>query len=150
MYKLTAPPTLPQFDLVRPKHFWQYEKCNVTSHWYFNGHFHDCHWDEHLYLFVGQSGFPQRRKGQPTPVFLSGKSHEQRSQAGYSPWGHSVKHNWVTKQTTTKTGFLICKLPTCILCPFFCLIVCLFLNDLSALCTTFCPVLALCLWCLFK
>ena len=29
-----------------------------------------------------------RRKWQPTPVFLSGKSHGQRSLAGYSPWGH--------------------------------------------------------------
>ena len=25
---------------------------------------------------------------QPTPVFLPGKSHGQRSLAGYSPWGH--------------------------------------------------------------
>ena len=24
---------------------------------------------------------------QPTPVFLSGESHGQRSQVGYSPWG---------------------------------------------------------------
>ena len=31
---------------------------------------------------------PWRRKWQPTPVFLSGKSHGQRSLAGYSPWGH--------------------------------------------------------------
>ena len=28
-----------------------------------------------------------RRKWQPTPVFLSGKSHGQRSLAGYSPQG---------------------------------------------------------------
>ena len=28
------------------------------------------------------------RKWQPTPVFLPGESHEQRSLAGYSPWGH--------------------------------------------------------------
>ena len=27
-----------------------------------------------------------RRKWQPTPVFLPGKSHGQRSLAGYSPW----------------------------------------------------------------
>ena len=26
------------------------------------------------------------RKGQPIPVFLPGKSHEQRRLAGYSPW----------------------------------------------------------------
>ena len=30
----------------------------------------------------------QRRKWQPTPVFLPGKSHGQRSVADYSPWGH--------------------------------------------------------------
>ena len=29
-----------------------------------------------------------RRKWQPIPVSLPGKSHGQRSQAGYSPWGH--------------------------------------------------------------
>ena len=28
---------------------------------------------------------PWRRKWQPTPVFLSGESHGQRSLAGYSP-----------------------------------------------------------------
>ena len=28
-----------------------------------------------------------RRKRQPTPIFLPGKSHGQRSLAGYSPWG---------------------------------------------------------------
>ena len=31
---------------------------------------------------------PWRRKRQPTPVFLPGESHGQRSLAGYSPWGH--------------------------------------------------------------
>ena len=30
---------------------------------------------------------PWRRKWQPTPVFLPGRSHEQRSLVGYSPWG---------------------------------------------------------------
>ena len=30
---------------------------------------------------------PWSRKWQPAPVFLPGKSHGQRSQAGYSPWG---------------------------------------------------------------
>ena len=30
---------------------------------------------------------PWRRKWQPTPVFLPGKSHGQRSLAGFSPWG---------------------------------------------------------------
>ena len=31
---------------------------------------------------------PWRREWQPTPVFLPGKSHRQRSLMGYSPWGH--------------------------------------------------------------
>ena len=31
---------------------------------------------------------PWRREWQPTPVFLPGESHEQRSLAGYSPGGH--------------------------------------------------------------
>ena len=31
---------------------------------------------------------PWRRKWQPTPVFLPGKFHGQRSLAGYSPWSH--------------------------------------------------------------
>ena len=36
----------------------------------------------------GSERVPWRRDGQPTPVFLPGKSHGQRSLAGYSPWGH--------------------------------------------------------------
>ena len=40
-----------------------------------------------------------RRKWQPTPVFLPGKSHGQKSMSGYSPWGHKrVRQNLVTKQ----------------------------------------------------
>ena len=31
---------------------------------------------------------PWRKAWQPTPVFLPGKSHGQRSLAGYSLWGH--------------------------------------------------------------
>ena len=33
------------------------------------------------------SGRTSRRKWQPAPVLLPGKSHGQRSMAGYSPWG---------------------------------------------------------------
>ena len=39
-----------------------------------------------FYPLVGK--IPWKRKWQPTPVFLPGKSHEQRSLAGYSPRGH--------------------------------------------------------------
>ena len=37
-----------------------------------------------------------RRKWQPTPVFLPGKSHGRRSLVGYSPWGH--KESGTTQQ----------------------------------------------------
>jgi len=30
---------------------------------------------------------PWRRAWQPTPVFLPGEAHGQRSRAGYIPWG---------------------------------------------------------------
>ena len=39
------------------------------------------------------------RKWQPSPVFLLGKYHGQRSLVGYSPWGHKrIGHNLVIKQ----------------------------------------------------
>ena len=41
---------------------------------------------------------PWRRKWQPVPVFLPGKSHGQRSLAGYSPWDH--KESDLTEQLT--------------------------------------------------
>ena len=42
---------------------------------------------------------PWRRKWQPTPVLLLGKSHGQRSLVGYSQWGHKrVRQNLVNKQ----------------------------------------------------
>ena len=49
---------------------------------------------------------PWRRKWQPTPVFLPGKSHGQRSLGGDSPWGCKSQtrlSNW----TTTTTSFII-------------------------------------------
>ena len=39
-----------------------------------------------FYPWLGK--IPWRRKWQPSPVFLPGKSHGWRSLAGYSPWGH--------------------------------------------------------------
>ena len=42
---------------------------------------------------------PQRRKWQPTPVFLPGKYHGQKSQAVYSPWGcKEVRYDLASKQ----------------------------------------------------
>ena len=42
---------------------------------------------------------PWRREWPPTPVFLPGESHGQRSLAGYSPWGH--------KELNTAEGLIL-------------------------------------------
>ena len=58
--------------------------------------------------WVGKS--PWRRKCQPTPVFLVGESHGQRSLGGYSPWGHKESdtteqlHNTTTHQSLFLPG----------------------------------------------
>ena len=41
---------------------------------------------------------PWKRAWQPTPVFLPGKSHGQRSLVGCSPWSCRVRHDLATKQ----------------------------------------------------
>ena len=48
-------------------------------------------------LIPGGGKTPRRRKWQPTPVFLTGKFHGQRSLVGYSPWGRkeSDMAEWV-------------------------------------------------------
>ena len=46
---------------------------------------------------LGQEA-PLERKWQPTPVFLPGEFHEQRSLVGYSPWG--CKELDLTEQLT--------------------------------------------------
>ena len=48
---------------------------------------------------------PWSRKWQPTPVFLPGKSHGQRSLAGYNPWGQ--KESDTTEQLNTHTFYKI-------------------------------------------
>ena len=45
---------------------------------------------------------PWRRAGQPTPLFLPGESHEQRSLVGYSPQG--CKESDTTEQLNTHAG----------------------------------------------
>ena len=51
---------------------------------------------------------PWRRKWQPTPVFLPGRSHWQRSLASYHPWGRRrVRHDLATKQQKQSSSLLI-------------------------------------------
>ena len=47
-----------------------------------------------------------KRTWQPTPVFLPGEFHGQRSLVGYSPWGCRVGHNRVTEHTVDKRNSL--------------------------------------------
>ena len=48
---------------------------------------------------------PWRRAWQPTPVFLPGEPHRQRSLAGYSPWGYKES------DMTEATQLIQTKLP---------------------------------------
>ena len=52
-----------------------------------------------LGLIPGLAKIPWRRAWQPTPVFLPGESHGQRSLVGYSPWGR--KESDTTEQLST-------------------------------------------------
>ena len=49
----------------------------------------------------GLGRFPWRRKWQPTPVFMPGKSHGWRSPVGYSSWGRKEA------ETTERHHFLL-------------------------------------------
>ena len=56
-------------------------------------------WAGDMGSIPGSGKIPWRRNWQPTPVFLSGKSHGQRSLTGYNPWGHKrIRQNLVAKQ----------------------------------------------------
>ena len=47
---------------------------------------------------------PWRRNWQPTPVFVPGEFHGQRSLAGYSPWGR--KESDTTEQLTLSENII--------------------------------------------
>ena len=51
---------------------------------------------------------PWRRKWQPTPIFLPGKSHRWRSLAGYSPLGRKESRNVKFFFLTFTPGFNFC------------------------------------------
>ena len=57
--------------------------------WWLSGKESACQCRRHEFD-PGVRKIPRRRKGQPTPVSLPGKSHGQRSLVGYSPWGHKT------------------------------------------------------------
>ena len=64
--------------------------------WWLNGKESTCQW-RRFDPWVGKILW--RKKRQPTPVFLPGKFHGQRSLVGYSPWGRKrVRYDLATKQ----------------------------------------------------
>ena len=63
---------------------------------------------------------PWRRKWLPTPVFLPGASHGQRSLAGYSQWGHK-ESNRTERLNRTEHQKIIFE---CFVCVCECVCVC--------------------------
>ena len=53
-------------------------------------------------LIPGSGRSPGEGNGNPTPVFLPGKVHGQRSLAGYSPWGRKKSFQTRLSDQTTR------------------------------------------------
>ena len=50
---------------------------------------------------------PWRSEQQPTPVFLPGESHGQRSLVGYSPWKSDITKHLTQQTPSTSTYWLL-------------------------------------------
>ena len=61
--------------------------------------------------------YKRRRKWQPTPVFLPGESHGQRSLAGYSQWGR--KESDMTEQLSTAQQIIAAMRIKCFECAWY-------------------------------
>ena len=75
--------------------------------WRLSGKEPSCQCGRHgFHLWVGT--IPWRRKWPPTPVFLPGKSHGQKSLVSYSPWGR--QESLMTQQLNHNTYKLDSKM----------------------------------------
>ena len=74
--------------------------------WWLSGKESACQYRRHRFdPWVGK--IPWWRKWQPTPVFLPGESHGQRSLEGYHPWGcKRVVHDLAIKTKTSDILFI--------------------------------------------
>ena len=61
----------------------------------------------------GSGRFPCRRKWQPTPVLLPGRSHGQRSLVGYSPWV-AKSQTRLSDRACTHSKAIICQAVHCL------------------------------------
>ena len=74
---------------------------NWWWYWWLSGSEFICQRRRHGFDPWGRK-IPWKRKWQPIPVFMSGKSHGQRNLAGYNPqWHKRVRNDFMTKTTTT-------------------------------------------------
>ena len=72
--------------------------------WWLSGKESDCSAGG-VSLIPGSGRTPGEKKWQPTPVFLPGKSHGQRSHVGYSPWDHK-ESDTTEKQTNNNNTYI--------------------------------------------
>ena len=79
-------------------------KLNKWLPWWLRGQESAC-WCRRLQFDTWFGNIPWRRKWQPTPVFMSGKFHEQRSLEGHSPRGcKTAGHRIANKPQQQKTN----------------------------------------------
>ena len=82
--------------------FWHLAFCMLPT--WLSGKESACQYRNHRYdPWIAK--IPWRRKWQPTPVFLPGKFHGQRSLVGYSPWGN--KESDMTEHSTHTAFFMV-------------------------------------------
>ena len=100
----TAPTSKKETTKCEKTHFYSRSHPNASTSilyglpWWLSGKESACQCSRHGFNpWAGK--IPWRKKWQPTPVFLPGKSHGPRSLVGYSPWGRKkVEHNLASKQ----------------------------------------------------
>ena len=85
--------------MYKLKYTYTYPGGSVVKNLPANARHRRCRFDP----WVGK--IPWRRAWQPTPVFLPGKLHGQRSLAGYSSWG--LKESDMTQQLSTHTAHIL-------------------------------------------
>ena len=87
-----------------PGTLWSIGLQRVGHDWRDLAYTHQC---ERLRFDPWVGKIPWRRKWQPTPVFLPGKSHGQRSLEGYSPGGcKRVRRDFTTEQQQHRNNCL--------------------------------------------
>ena len=66
-----------------------------------------------IYIYsVLHTYMPGGGHGNPLQYSCPGEFHWQRTQAGYSPWGRKVRHDWETKHARTSTHTHTTHTPT--------------------------------------